>query len=162
MGLANVRQFAERIYGSQLAKTLRYRCLLIQSGDVALLKELSIEISDVVKMTGSSVVVLHSSELFDADGAMSCSKLMQIVENEGSQSCLIVLGPLTFLDYWSHGIRRTFWEFLAAFTRGPGVILCDSLRDHDFEDAFRVQGKIPGTDIRFLKSRLAATQDGLV
>jgi hypothetical protein len=162
MGMTNVHDYALRLLGTPLAKKLRYRCLLVQSADAGLLKDLGLEVAHVAKQNESPTVVVQSSECFDEHGALPCSDMIQMIEAKGAESSFVLIGPLTFLDYWSQSMRRAFWEYLAAFTRGPGVVLFDSLRDHDFEDSFRVLGKIPGTDIRYLKSRLAVTQDGLV
>jgi hypothetical protein len=51
---------------------------------------------------------------------------------------------------------------LAGFTHGPGIIVVDTPRAEAVEGPFRMVGRIPGTDVRYLKSRLASTQDGLV
>ena len=161
MGVGPLRQHAERLIGSMMAPNLRYRCLLVQSTDASVLKSLGHEVAEILKERGDQPVMKSASAFFDATSALACSEVIDFFEGSSSSS-IIISGPLTFLDYWSQSMRRSFWEYLATFTRGPGIILFDALRDHDFEDTFRVLGKLQGPDIRFLKSRLAATQDGLV
>jgi hypothetical protein len=129
---------------------------------MALLRELSTEIAIVTANAGTPAMMINPADCFDREGALSCNEIIDLIQAKAIENCLIMSAPLSFLDFWSHDTRRSFWEFLAVFTRGPGVILFDSIREHDFEDTFRVTGRVPGTDIRYLKSRLAATQDRLV
>lgn len=151
------------VVSAHLQERLRYRCLLLQSNDIGLLGT----VSDVLVSAGEShfgvpLSTIKGGELFDEVGALSCSAVLGRIEVVSSIEPLLLIGPLHFLDYWSEQIRRTFWRFLASFTSGPGIIVTDTPREGEAEGPFRIVGRIPGADIRYLKSRLASTQDGLV
>jgi len=84
------------------------------------------------------------------------------IEAGAATHSMVIAGPLHFLDFWSDQTSAAFWRYLSGFTHGPGILVVDTLRENPVESGFRVVGRIPGTDVRYLKSRLASTQDGLV
>jgi hypothetical protein len=94
-------------------------------------------------------------------GALPCSAVLELID-AASGSDPVLTGPLHFLAYWSVQMQGAFWKHLAGFTHGPGIIVIDTPREEMVEGPFRFLGKIPGTEVRYLKSRLASTQDGLV
>jgi hypothetical protein len=144
---------------TQLARHLRYRCLVLQSVDMMLLGDLS-EFASVSACTlGESPHVFKVQDFFDGVGALSCNVVQEQLESMASRRPLIIAGPLHFLDYWTDSTQAVFWRFLAVFQHGPGIIVIDVPRKIGIEGPFRVLGKIPETDIRYLKSRLAETQD---
>ena len=84
------------------------------------------------------------------------------IEEVATSRPVILAGPLHYVDYWSEQVSTGFWRYLAAFMSGPGIIVIDALRETVVESAFRVVGRLAVADVRYLKSRLTATQDGLV
>ena len=151
------------VVSAHLQERLRYRCLLLQSDDIGLLGTVTqVLVSAAESQCGIPPTTIEGGELFDTVGALSCSTVLARIEAVSSVEPLLLLGPLHFLDDWSGQIRRTFWRFLATVNSGPGIIVTDTPREGEAEGPFRVVGRIPGANIRYLKSRLASTQDGLV
>src|SRR5262249_13827229 len=137
-------------------------CLVIQSSDIAQIRRLSEHAAECLASLGASVRTIRYPEFLDSVGALSCSKVIEIVDVASDSSPLILEGPLNFLNYWSVALQGTFWKHLAGFTHGPGIVVVDTPRDEVGEGSFRLLARLPGTDVRYLKSRLASTQDGLV
>lgn len=150
------------LIGSQLERRLRYRCLLLQCGDIGILSHLIQRSIDAMKILGTDVCVLEYSDQFDTVGALSCNVVLERIEAGAPASPMVLAGPLHFLDFWSEQTSAAFWRYLSGFTCGPGILVVDTPRETAVDSAFRVIGRIPGTDIRYLKSRLASAQDGLV
>lgn len=142
----------------QLNKRLRYRCLIIQSRDLVMLSKIYDIAILAVSNLGDSANILRSEEMFDNIGAYSCNKVLTLIESVAVVKPLILTGPLHFLDYWSEQLCNSFWEYMSCFTHGPGIILLDAVRSKSIEGSFQVLGKINGTDIRYLKSRLALSE----
>ena len=147
---------------SQLDYQLRYRCLVLQCSDIGILSQLIEQSVGAMNVLGNDVRVLEYSDQFDNIGALSCNTLIERIEADASTCPLVLAGPLHYLDFWSEQTNAAFWRYLSGFTHGPGILVVDTPRENVIEGAFRVIGRIPGTDIRYLKSRLASTQDGLV
>jgi hypothetical protein len=147
---------------SQLDRKLRYRCLVLQTADVGVLSRLSDYAKEFASALGEGARVIPYASFIDDVGAMSCNKVIETIDGICGASPLVLAGPLNFLNYWSEQMQGAFWKHLAGFTHGPGIIVSDTPREDVSEGPFRLVAKIPGTDIRYLKSRLASTQDGLV
>jgi hypothetical protein len=162
VAVVSLKDAAQRLLLSQLAPHLRYRCVVVQSADLSLLRNLHDHLQDLITAQGATVQTVDGQRQFDTVGALSCQELTTQIGQLSVDKYLILSGPLHFLDYWSPTLRNSFWSFLATITRGPGIIVLDAPRVGDSEDTFRVLGRIPDTDARLLKSRLAITQDGLV
>jgi len=155
----------DRVFGliqTQLAGKLRYRCLVFQSSDLAVLAKVSEFSQEGAPVLGANAEVIPYLDLIDDVGALSCAKVLERIDGVCGTSPLVLAGPLNFLNYWSDQMQGAFWKHLAGFTHGPGIIVIDTPRDDVSEGPFRLVAKIPGTDVRYLKSRLASTQDGLV
>ena len=58
-----------------------------------------------------------------------------------------------------HPSFAVFWQSLASFSEGLGIILVDVLRNEGIEGPYRVVGKLADMDIRLLKSRLSLSQE---
>jgi hypothetical protein len=146
----------------QLDRKLRYRCLVIQVADIAVLDRVCQDAREGECFLGENPHVMEYLDLMDDVGALSCSKVIERIDALCASSPLVLAGPLHYLTYWSGQMQGAFWKHLAGFTHGPGILVVDTPREEVTEGPFRVLGKIPGTEVRFLKSRLASTQDGLV
>lgn len=147
---------------TQLESKLRYRCLVLQTSDLAVLAKLADFANEGTAALGGPTHVIAYHEFIDDVGAVSCSKVIERIDGICGASPLVLVGPLNFINYWSEQIQGAFWKHLAGFTHGPGIIVADTPREEVSEGPFRLVAKIPGTDVRYLKSRLASTQDGLV
>lgn len=150
------------VVSAQLNRRLRYRCLVFQSADVVTLGEVRNAVCGSLTSFGDPVRVVEYQDQFDAVGALSCDSVLERVAAAATASPVVLAGPLHYLDYWSEQVATAFWRFLGGFTGGPGIVALDGPREQGIEGAFRIVGRIRGTDIRYLKSRLASTQDGLV
>jgi hypothetical protein len=149
------------LIAAQLAPQLRYRCLVMQTSDIPVLSAVCESAIASAASLGETPSLIDYTDLFDEVGALSCNAVLERLEV--AATCPVVMaGPLHFLDYWSEQVQGSFWKFLAGFTHGPGIIVVDTPRDGSVEGPFRIVGRILGTDVRYLKSRLASTQDGLV
>jgi hypothetical protein len=98
---------------------------------------------------------------FDAIGALSCDALIEKIKSASSKQRLLISGPLHFLDYWSPTVRLVFWNFLATFSNGPGIIVTDVFRNEVVSGPWQHAKGFVHPDIRCLKSRLESTQDRL-
>lgn len=155
----------DKVFGlinTQLDGKLRYRCLVLQTSDLAVLTKLSDFAKEGAAVLGQQPQLIPYSDLIDEVGALSCSKVIERLDAICGASPLVLAGPLNFVNYWSEQVQGAFWKHLAGFTHGPGIIVVDTPREEVSEGPFRLVAKIPGTDVRYLKSRLASTQDGLV
>jgi hypothetical protein len=135
---------------------------VLQTGEIPVLSAVCESAIESAAALGGNPRVIDYGELFDDIGALSCNAVIERVEAAAGASPVVLAGPLHYLDYWSEQMRGAFWKFLAGFTHGPGIIVVDTPRGEAVEGPFRMVGRIVGTDVRYLKSRLASTQDGLV
>ena len=149
------------LLAEQLHPRLRYRCLLLHCADMPTLSR-ACESAIAAAVALGSPCVLEYADQFDDIGAVSCRTVLSRIERVAAARPVILAGPLHYVDYWSEQVCTGFWRYLAAFMSGPGIIVVDTPRETVVEGAFRIVGRLPDADIRFLKSRLAATQDGLV
>ena len=152
----------QTLVATQLQRRLRYRCLVLQTGSVRMLQELRDGAMLALQQLGSQVHTLEYRELLDQIGAFPCSRVLERIESLADTCPLILAGPLHFVDYWSQGVAAGFWEYLASYSTGPGILVVDTPREQSLQGAFRLLRIIPRTDIRVFKSRLATAQDGLV
>ena len=149
------------LLAEQLHPRLRYRCLMLQCGDIPMLSRLC-ELTIAAASRAGNPKVLEYADQFDDIGAVSCRTVIARIEEAASGRPVILAGPLHYVDYWSEQVCTGFWRYLAAFMSGPGIVVIDAPRDTVVDSAFRIVGRLQTADVRYLKSRLAATQDGLV
>ena len=128
MAVVSLRDHVQRLLSGQLSPKLRYRCLLLQTADVQVLKEISRLMDELIADQGGKAVTFHGKDQFDTVSAVSCQQLLEKVKTESVASHVILLGPLVFLDFWSQNLRHVFWEHLATVMNGPGIIVLDSPR----------------------------------
>lgn len=162
MAVRVTSQELNSLVAAQLDRRLRYRCLVLQTGDLAVLTQLCEAGTQALRQLGESVQVLEYRDQLDEVGALACSRVLERIERLAQSNPLLIAGPLHFLDYWSHQVGAAFWEYLASYSSGPGILVADTPREYGVEGAFRLVRTVQGTDIRVLKSRLATAQDGLV
>ena len=162
MAVSTLRDNVGRVLFTQLNPRLRYRCLVVQSPDLQLIKEVQLYLEEIIREKNGKFTIIDGNKQFDAVGAVACQDLLATITSASKGEFVIIAGPLHFLDYWSRQIRSAFWSSLATVTSGAGIIVLDVPREAESDEVFRVVGQISGTDARYLKSRLAITQDGLV
>ena len=149
------------LLAEQLHACLRYRCLLLHCADIPTLSRACESVIAKAGTMGKPCVLEHADQ-FDEIGAVSCRTVIARIEEVAATQPVILAGPLHYVDYWSEQVCMGFWRYLAAFMSGPGIIVVDTPRKTVVEGVFRIVGRLPESDICYLKSRLAATQDGLV
>ena len=91
--------------------------------------------------------------------AFSADKARGNVLDAGKDKAVVLAGPLHYMDYWTAGVQEGFWNFLALYSRGPGVVVVDIPRTEGVEGPFVARGVVPCTEIRFLRPRLVATEE---
>lgn len=156
-------QFADTLamLSQYLDDRLRYRCVVVQCKDIALLSQVSQHVHDGTDFFGSVVQEMDALKQFDEIGALSCDAMIDRVKCIAFKHPLLISGPLHFLDYWSPSVRAVFWQFLAAFSNGPGIVVTDAYRTETVFGPFQIVDGTARTDLRCLKSRLEFTQDRL-
>lgn len=146
----------------QLERRLRYRCLVVQAGDMQVIESLKTASSEAAECLDAPVEILDASDMLDDVGALACNRVIDHVTALALNNAVVIAGPLHCVDYWSTSVCNTFWSFLAGFSHGPGIIVVDSPRTDGIEGTFKLIGALTGLDIRYFKSRLASAKDGLV
>ncbi len=161
MAIEVLRDEIASLLTGQLRPRLRYRCLLLHCADMPTLSRACESVIVAAKRLGNPCVLEYTDQ-FDEIGAVSCQTVIARIEQVADAQLVILAGPLHYVDYWSEQVCTGFWRYLAAFTSGPGIIVVDTPRETVLEGAFRTVGRLATADVRYLKSRLAATEDGLV
>ena len=166
MGVTSLLDQLRQMMTRHLGDKDRYRCVLLQSPDVAVLAAASECVSSLVQDRSYldrtyPVVSFAAPDMFDDIGAISCHDLIGRIRQQCGTACLLLIGPLNNLDYWSAPVRSGFWTYLAALMSGPGVVVLDTPRE-EIPPAFRVVDRLTGFDIKILKSRLALTRGHIV
>jgi hypothetical protein len=144
-----------------LDERLRYRCLVIQGNDIALLSQVSYQVHSAYETLKAQVQEIDAIDQFDAVGALSCNSLIGKIKTIACSSPVLITGPLHFLDYWSPSVQMIFWNFLSVFSNGPGIIVTDVFRTETDLGPFQLVDGFSRTDLRCFKSRLEFTQDRL-
>lgn len=157
VGIENHHQIVDIIEG-QLKDSLRYRCLLFQSNDISTFPEICKSGSEGIKKLGKNFIQIDTDKMIDDIGALSCREVIKIIEKDSLNNVLIISGPLHFLDYWSDQQCSTFWGHFASLENSAGIIIVDIIRKVGIEGIFTVIGNIPGTGVRYLKSRRAVLE----
>ena len=142
-----------------LPEHARYRCLVIQGKDISLLSKVSVKVVEAAEFLCLAVEEMDALKQFDAIGALSCDSLIENIKSVSFKKPLMIAGPLHFLDYWSPAVRSVFWNFLASFSNGPGIIVTDVFRNEGVLGPLQTVDGFSHPDLRCLKSRLESTQD---
>ena len=139
----------------------RYRCLIIQGKDLSVLSAIAQQVVKAADEFGYAIEEMDALNQFDATGALSCDALIENIKTISCNKQLLISGPLHFLDYWSPSVRSVFWNFLAGFSNGPGIIVTDAFRNELVSGPWQNVKGFARSDIRCLKSRLESTEDRL-
>ena len=146
----------------QLAPNLRYRALLFQCSHMPSIMDLEESLLEPGGFWETRPQRIGQEDMFDDVGAVSVQCLLQKVRAAEYESPIVLCGPLHVCDCWSDGSRGVLWRHLAAFSAGPGIVVVDVPREQDTQGLFRMAGRLSAVDAYYLKSRLTATEDGLV
>lgn len=162
MAIDEMRLQLRQIIAVHMGIGQRYRCMIFQATDLTMLSLLRCELTEVLAGIRPDPVLLEGCDQFDDRGALACTEVIAHLQSQLSDKYVVLSGPLHFLDYWSASLRAAFWSHLATITREPGLIVLDTPHESELDDTFTILGRIAGTEVRYLKSRLAATQDRVV
>lgn len=155
----NLREQLGTLLAKELNPNRRYRCLILQSDRLDIQSRLCGYLPDAINAIGWEAVVLPWEGFFDKVGAISADNARNNVLEAGKNRAVVLAGPLHYMDYWTAGVQEGFWNFLALYSRGPGVVVVDIPRTEGVEGPFVARGVVPGTEIRFLRPRLVATEE---
>jgi hypothetical protein len=159
MAIAPLREQVGRLVASELSPRRRYRCLILQAADLAVLGRLCDHVLLALGELGSEPNILGWERFFDEVGALSSDTVRECIGTAGGQATVVLAGPLHYVDYWTTGVQDSFWSFLSLYSHGPGVVVVDTPRTEGVEGPFVARGTIPGTEIRYLRPRLVATEE---
>lgn len=162
MAVTSLLDNIERLVASELHPSRRYRCLVLQSDRLDLIAKLGELLPRAFEMMGKSPVILGWERFFDSVGALSSDEARSAITAAGKESPVVLAGPLHYVDYWTTGVQDGFWSFLSLYSRGPGVVAIDIPRAEGVEGPFIARGTIPGTEIRYLRPRLVATEETFI
>jgi len=159
MAITSLQENLEKLVASELNPARRYRCLILQTDRIDLLGRLCNYLPSALGTLGKVPKVLEWDSFFDAIGALSSDEARGRIIAAGKESPVVLTGPLHYVDYWTTGVQDGFWSFLSLYSRGPGLITVDIPRTEGVEGPFVARGTIPGTEIRYLRPRLVATEE---
>lgn len=155
----NLREQLGALLAKELNPNRRYRCLILQTDRLDVQARLCDYLPDAIKALGWECALLPWDGFFDAVGAISADSARSNVLTAGMERAVVLTGPLHYMDYWTAGVQEGFWNFLALYSRGPGVVVVDIPRTEGVEGPFVARGVVQGTEIRFLRPRLVATEE---
>ena len=158
MALENHNPDTLSVLKEALSPVARYRCIVFQAGELARIQVLSEAMADGISFLGKAPVRLAAVDFLDDVGALACGDVLARIDSLAKESPVVLIGPLHFLDYWSHAIQAGFWAHLASFTKGPGIVVLDALRTRGIDGRFAVYHSLPKFRVRVLKSRLCVTE----
>lgn len=158
MAVTTLRDQIARLVSAELNPVRRYRCLVLQTDRIDLIDRLRECLPSVLMRAEKPPGVLEWEEFFDSVGAIAADTARENILAAGMDRAILLAGPLHFIDYWTAGVQEGFWSFLSLYSRGPGIVAVDILRTEGIEGPFVARGVIPGTEIRFLRPRLVATE----
>jgi len=153
----------EQIKGAvteHLARSRRYRCLILQTRQLPSFPDLLTATLDAAEALGLVTEQFDFARQFDEVGAVSCEEVANAIETWACSRLFVLVGPLHFIDYWSKDVQGRFWMNLAGFSEGEGgIVVLDAYRTDGVIGPFCVVDRVLSGGIRSLKSRLEATQD---
>ncbi|MBX3399561.1 MAG: hypothetical protein KF873_12530 [Gemmataceae bacterium] len=159
MAITTLSDQVARLFAGELNPARRYRCLILQTDRLDLLDRLCACAPRALAPLGKPVRSLSWDTFFDSVGAISATTAKENILAAGKENFVVLVGPLHFIDYWTSGVQEGFWNFLSLYSHGPGVVVIDVLRTEGVEGPFVARGVIPGTEIRFQRPRLVATEE---
>lgn len=162
MAVSSLQDGIGRLVSSELRPGRRYRCLVLQSDRIDVLGRLCDYVPSALAAQGKAPTILGWEDLFDAIGAISSDDVRGLIISAGRESPVVLSGPLHYVDYWTSGVQDGFWSFLSLYSSGPGVVVIDIPGTEGVEGPFAARGTIPGTEVRYLRPRLAATEESFL
>lgn len=159
MAVTPLRDPVARRVSAALNPARRYRCLILQANRLDVLSRLCECLPSALADTGQTSCVLPWEGFFDQVGVVAADSAKTSIDAAGMTDAVVLAGPLHFVDYWTPVVQEGFWNFLSLYSRGPGIVVVDIPRTEGVEGPFVARGVIPGTDIRFLSSRLVTTEE---
>lgn len=159
MAIIPLQKEIDKLVAGELNLERRYRCLVLQTDRIDLLGRLCDYLPSALGALGKAPIILGWESFFDAVGAISSDEARKRITAAGSESPVVLAGPLHYVDYWTSGVQDGFWSFLSLYSKGPGVVVVDVPRSEGIEGPFVARGTIRGTEIRYLRPRLVATED---
>src|SRR5437763_14976840 len=136
MAIVSLREQVGRLVTSELSPRRRYRCLILQAADLAILGRLCEYVSSALGGLGREPNILGWESFFDPVGALSSDAVRGCIGVAGEETAVILAGPLHYVDYWTTGVQDGFWNFLSLYSHGPGVVVVDTPRTEGVEGPF--------------------------
>jgi hypothetical protein len=158
MAVTALQEKLAHLVAQELNSARRYRCLVLQTADLRLMAYLVEQATSLLTTSERGATVLPWEMFFDQVGALSSEDVRTHVLAPGRSNTVLLAGPLHYVDYWTGGVQDGFWNFMSLYSHGPGVVLFDTPRSEGVEGPFIPRGTIAGTDIRYLRPRLVATE----
>jgi hypothetical protein len=159
MAVTPLQGLVNRLIARELNASRRYRCLILQTERLDQQARLCDCLPTAINAIGWQCGVLPWDRFFDTVGALSSDTARDLVLTTGKDRVVVLAGPLHYVDYWTGGVQEGFWNFLSLYSRGPGIVVIDIPRTEGVEGPFVARGILSGTDVRFLRPRLVATEE---
>ncbi len=159
MAVTPLQVAVTQLVARELNPARRYRCLILQCDSLDQQARLCDCLPTAISNLGWQSAILPWEKFFDTVGAISSDTARDMVVATGKDRAVVLTGPLHYVDYWTASVQEGFWSFLSLYSRGPGVILLDTPRTEGVEGPFVARGVISGTEVRFLRPRLVATEE---
>jgi hypothetical protein len=159
MAVTPLRDQVARFAAGELNPTRRYRCLILQTDRLDVLSRVCEHLPSVLADAGKGTSLLSWEGFFDQVGALAADSAKASITAAGKNTVVVLAGPLHFVDYWTPGVQQGFWNYLSLYSQGPGIVVVDIPRTEAVEGPFVARGVLPGTDIRFLRPHLVATEE---
>lgn len=159
MAVTPLQYVVNRLVARELNPARRYRCLVLHTESLDQQARLCDCLPAAVNALGLQCVVLPWDRFFDTIGALSSDTVRDTVVANGKDRAVVLPGPLHYIDYWTAGVQEGFWNFLSLYSRGPGIVVVDIPRTEGVEGPFVARSILAGTDVRFLRPRLVATEE---
>lgn len=159
MALTSLQEQVNSLVARELNPGRRYRCLVLQTQRLDQQARLCDCLPAAVNAIGWQCSILPWDWFFDAVGALSSDNVRDMVIANGKDRVVLLPGPLHYIDYWPVGVQEGFWSFLSLYSLGPGILVVDITRTEGVEGPFVARGMLSGTDVRFLRPRLVATEE---
>jgi len=141
----------ESILNRYLAPRVRYRTVLFQSNDWNVLSLLGAGFREIYP----DAECLSNADFFAHDAStISTTKALKLIKCKAKEGLLLIEGPLHACDTWSRTQLQTFWQELATFSSGAGIILLDRERESVTRSLFRVMERMSSVDVVVLRSRM--------
>jgi len=137
----------------------RYSALLLQSHELSTLRWINAMAPRVLKQVSPSPSIIDARSLLDRQGGLACDIALKRIMDSADERCVLLAGPLNVVDYWAVQTRLVFWRTLATYVGDPGILITDTVREVSTRPQFRVFRHLAGSDVQFLRSRLAANEE---